>query len=176
LRNGKSVKRERFYAAIEVRGINPYVHVECETTNRLKAGWRRPMPVLVRVNGRPKKPWRVNLMPRGDGSFYLYLHGSVRKVSGTKVGDRVMVELSFDDSYRAGAGYAMPSWFGAALRTNRRAKEAWNALIPSRKKDILRYFATLKSPEARARNLRRAMEVLSGSQARFMARTWKGGK
>jgi uncharacterized protein YdeI (YjbR/CyaY-like superfamily) len=87
-----------------------------------------------------------------------------------------MVELSFDDAYRAGAGYAIPSWFGAALRANRRAKEAWNALIPSRKKDILRYLAALKSPEARTRNLRRAMEVLSGRQARFMARTWKSGK
>jgi hypothetical protein len=38
------------------------------------------------------------------------------------------------------------------------------------------HFAALKSPEAKARNLRRAMSVLSGAEARFMARTWKSGK
>jgi hypothetical protein len=170
------VKRERFYGAIEIRGINPYVHVEAKTANRLKAGWRKPMPVLARINERPKKPWRINMMPRGDGSFYLYLRGGLRKLSGTRVGDRVKVELSFDESYRAGPINAMPSWFGAALRENRRAREAWNALVPSRKKEVLRYFAALRPPEARARNLRRAMEVLTGKEARFMARTWKGGK
>lgn len=170
------MKAERFYGAIEIRGINPYIHVEAKTANRIKAGRRKPIPVLARINGQPKQPWRINLMPRGDGSFYLYLHGSVRKASATKPGDRVMVELSFDESYRAGSGYAVPPWFRAALRRNRRARDAWQALIPSRKKEILRYFAALKSPEARARNLRRAIEVLSGSEARFMARTWKGSK
>lgn len=170
------MKKERFDAAIQIRGINPYIHVEAETASRLKAGWRKPMPVHVRINGQPKRAWRINMMPKGDGSFYLYLHGSVRKASSTRVGDRVIVELSFDDSYRAGAEYPMPSWFGAALRANRRARAAWNALNPSRKKEVLRYFAALKSPEARTRNLRRAMEVLSGKEARFMARSWKNGK
>jgi len=175
LRNERRVKRQRFYGAIEIRGINPYVFVGAGTANRLKAGWRKPMPVLVRINGQPKKPARINLMPRGDGSFFLYLRGSLRKASDTGVGDRVNVELSFDDSYRGTAEYAMPSWLAAALRANRPAKEAWNALVPSRKKEILRYFSALKSPEAKARNLRRALRVLSGKQARFMARTWKGG-
>jgi AhpD family alkylhydroperoxidase len=109
---------------IEIRGINPYVYVAAKAANRLKAGWRKAMPVLVRINGRPKSPARINLMPIGDGSFYLYLRGSLRKASGTGVGDRVNVEVSFDDSYRGAGEYAMPSWFAAALRANRRAKKA----------------------------------------------------
>jgi len=51
----------------------------------------------------------------------------------------------------------------------------WEALIPSRKKEILRYFAPLKSPEARERNLERALYVLSGKKGRFMARAWNQG-
>jgi uncharacterized protein YdeI (YjbR/CyaY-like superfamily) len=70
----------------------------------------------------------------------------------------------------------LPGWFRTALAKNPRAKKAWDTLIPSRQKEILRYFAALKSPEAKARNLKRAMEALSGSEARFMARSWKGGK
>jgi hypothetical protein len=49
------MKRERFYEAIEIRGINPYIYVKAEIANRLKLGWRKPMPVSVRINGQPRK-------------------------------------------------------------------------------------------------------------------------
>jgi uncharacterized protein YdeI (YjbR/CyaY-like superfamily) len=69
----------------------------------------------------------------------------------------------------------VPSWFKAALQRNPRAAKSWEALIPSRKKEILRYFARLKSQEARERNLGRALHVLSGRKGRFMARAWDSG-
>jgi uncharacterized protein YdeI (YjbR/CyaY-like superfamily) len=56
---------------------------------------------------------------------------------------------------------------------NRSALENWEALVPSRKKEVLRYFAALKSPEARARNLERALHVLSGRKGRFLGRSWR---
>ena len=166
----------RFRGVIKIKGVNPYVRVAPETATRLKKNWRKSLPVLVRINGQPREPWRINMMPVGDGSFYLYLHESVRKASRTRVGDRVTVELRFDRSYRGGPAHSMPGWFSAALAKNARAKQAWKALTPSRQKEILRYFAALKSPEARARNLRRAIAVLSGSEAHFMARSWTQGK
>jgi hypothetical protein len=36
----------------------------------------------------------------GNGSFYLYLHTEIRKASKTKVGDRVEVEVVFDEEYK----------------------------------------------------------------------------
>src|SRR5690348_13173036 len=61
----------RFLAVIRMRGINPYVHVSASRANQLRKDWRKPMPVLTRVNGEPAaKPWRINMMPAGDGSFY----------------------------------------------------------------------------------------------------------
>jgi hypothetical protein len=92
----------QFRAVIEIRGINPYVFVDAKRASRLKEDWRKPLPVLVRINGQPKQPWCINMMPAGDGSYYLYLHETVRKASKTKAGDRVAVELSFDDAYRSG--------------------------------------------------------------------------
>ncbi len=59
---------------------------------------------------------------------------------------------------------------------NPKAKQAWDALTPSRQKEILRYFSWLKSDEARTRNVEKALSVLSGQEDRFMARTWKRGK
>jgi hypothetical protein len=161
-----------FRSRIAINGINPFVRVSAVMAARLKRGWRRPLPVCVRVNGKPQVPWRINLMPAGNGAFYLYLHGTVRKASGSQVGDFVHVELEFDAAYRNGPMHPVPSWFSRALNDAPRAKRAWDHLIPSRKKEVLRYFAQLKSPQAQARNLQRAMQVLSGVRGRFMARSW----
>lgn len=165
----------RFRAEIEIEGINPFVRVGPERAARLRPGWRKPMPVLVRINGAPETPWRINLMPKSDGSFFLYLHGQVRKASGTSVGDRVSVELAFDGKYRPGPA-RMPAFLKAALKGHPKAWVAYRALPPSRQKELVRYFARLKSEEARTRNLQSALRVLSGAKGRFMARDWVGGR
>ena len=133
------------------------------------------MPVRVQINRKPEVPWRINLMPRGDGSFYLYLAGIVRKASNTDVGDLVSVSVEFDSEYKGGPMHPMPRWFSARLNVNPLAKVGWQQLPPSRQKEILRYFAGLKSREARARNGDRAVRVLAGGRGRFMAREWNGG-
>lgn len=165
-----------FRSVIEIYNGNPYVLVSVKRATLLKKGWRKPMPVCVRINGKPKEAWKINMMPRGDGSFYLYLHGYVREASQTKVGDNVNVSVCFDEDYRSGPAHPMPTWFREALSNNSRARGAWEELIPSRQKEILRYFSWLKSDEAKKRNLDKAMHVLSGKEGRFMARAWKNGK
>jgi len=162
----------RFRARIRINGINPYVPVSAARAARLKAGWRRPLPVLIRINGKPDAAWRINLMPVGDGSFYLYLHGDVRDASSTAVGDVVAVEVRFDDEYRGGPAGALPAWFALALDRDAGARAAWDALIPSRRKEVLRYLVRLKSDDARARNLAKVLRILAGTKERFMARTW----
>jgi len=165
-----------FKAKMEIYNGNPYINISKERAQTLKKGWRKPMPVQIQINSKPSTPWRINMMPKGDGSFYLYLHGDVRKDSGTKVGDFVEVKVSFDNTYKNGPMHPMPKWFSSALEKNAKAKKAWDLLIPSRKKEILRYFSWLKSESARERNLKKAISVLSGKEERFMARTWKKGK
>ncbi|MDB5051477.1 MAG: hypothetical protein JWO30_4548 [Fibrobacteres bacterium] len=161
---------------MKINDINPYIHVSAARAKALKPGWRKPLPVRVRINGEPRIPWRINMMPMGTGSFYLYLHAIVRKASGTKVGDRVEVEVAFDDTYMSGPMHPMPAWFRAGLEKSAIAKGNWEALPPSRKKEVLRYLARLKSEAARARNLEKALQVLSGGKARFMARAWENGR
>jgi hypothetical protein len=31
----------------------------------IRSGWRKPLPVLVRINAKPAAPWRINMMPAG---------------------------------------------------------------------------------------------------------------
>jgi hypothetical protein len=162
----------RFRSVIKINNINPYVLISAKHAAKIRKGWRRPLPVRIRVNGQPETAWCINLMPVGDGTFYLYLHGHVRKSSNTKVGDVIEVEVEFDDGYKSGPAHPMPAWFGDALRRNPSARQAWSELIPSRQKEILRYFSKLKSSEAQVRNMQRAIHVLSGGRGRFMGRSW----
>ncbi len=162
-------------AVIEIRGVNPFVAVSSSQANALKPGWRKPLPVVVRIDSDSAPAWRTNMMPDGNGNFYLYLHGDMRKASGTKVGDRVRVEIEFDAAYRNGPQGPMPKWFRQALDGNAPAKKNWSALIPSRKKEILRYLSRLVSADARIRNQAQALHVLSGHDGRFMGRAWKNG-
>lgn len=165
-----------FRAVMLQRGINPFVPVSAARAATLRPGWRKALPVLVRIDGKPREPWRISMMPAGDGGFYLYLHGQVREASGTKVGDRVRVELRFDERYKGGPQGPVPAWFRAPLSRDAAAKRSWAALPPSRKKEIVRYLSRLRSPEARRRNVARALDVLRGRPGRFMARDWKGGR
>ena len=56
--------KQSLRARIKIRDGNPYVDISRSRARALKPGWRRPLPVLVRVNGQPtRKPWRINLMP-----------------------------------------------------------------------------------------------------------------
>jgi hypothetical protein len=163
----------RFRGTIQITGVNPYLHVSAARARALKAPWRRPMPVLVRINGAPRpQPWRTNMMPLGDGSFRLYLQSAVRRASGTGVGDTVRADVRFDTEYRGGPQHPMPLWFRRPLRANRKAWAGWQVLTPSRKKEILRYLAQLKSGAARQRNVARALRALAGQPVRYMARSW----
>jgi len=164
-----------FSAVMKIRGVNPFILVSASRANAIKPGWRKPLPVQVRINGKPVKAWSINMMPVGNGSFYLYLHSDIRKASGAAVGDRVRVEIEFDARYRNGPQHPMPRWFKQALAGTPQAMKNWIALIPSRKKEILRYFSRLNSGAARVRNLGKALHVLSGETGRFMARAWKNG-
>jgi hypothetical protein len=162
----------KFTAKILLKGINPYVLVSAARAARIKKNWKKPMPILVQVNGKPEPAWRINMMPAGDGSFYLYLAGVVRKASGTQVGDRVEISIAFDGGYKNGPQHNMPADFATQLASNSTIQARWETLSPSLKKEILRYLAKLKSEEARARNIERAIRVLGGAQERFMARDW----
>ncbi len=165
-----------FRASIEIAGINPYVLVSSRHASTLRPGWRRPLPVLVRLNDETDTSWRTNLMPRGDGAFYLYLHGEMRDTAGVSVGDRVSVELRVDEAYRGGPTHEVPARFREALDAHPTAAANWDRLAPSRRKEILRYFAGLKSERALQRNIDKALRVLGGEKERFMARDWIDGR
>ena len=157
-------------------GVNPYVEVSAERVAMLRPGWRKPLPVLVRIKGGPTTAWRTNLTPTGDGSFRLYLHGAMRAAPRVEVGDEVNIGLDVDDAYYSNPAHPMPEWFQTALDGDSPVHENWLGLSPSQRKEVVRYLGALKSQEARDRNLQRALSVLRGEPGRFLGRDWSNGR
>lgn len=160
----------RFTQRIEIRGINPYLLVSAKLAQQLRPGWRKPLPVRVTIDGQPRSPARINLMPVGDGSFYLYLNGPLREASGTGVGDRVTAQVSFDARYRGGPTHSMPRTLELELRARPKLARAWDELTPSRRKEILRYLGGLRTEAARERNVAKLLAALSRPGQEYLGR------
>jgi hypothetical protein len=152
-------------------GVNPYVSVSVARVTVLRPGWRKPLPVLVQLNDGPTTPWRTNLTPAGDGSFRLYLHGAMRATANVAVGDEVHIEMEVDNDYHSNPAHPTPKWFEEALDADSAINENWLKFSPSQREEVVRYLGTLKSQEARERNLQRALSVLRGESGRFVGLT-----
>jgi len=136
-----------------------------------------PIPIRGKIND---APFQQSLV-RYQGDWRLYVNiimARAAKLHFSKsiteiIGREATIEIEFEPHPPT---YEMVSFFKEALVKNPVAKANWEKLTPSRQKEILRYFSWLKSDEAKERNLKKVMQVLTGSEMRFMARTWKDGK
>jgi uncharacterized protein YdeI (YjbR/CyaY-like superfamily) len=81
----------------------------------------------------------------------------MRKGAGVGVGDIVRILLEYDPDPRS---EPTPDLFNLALDRDEAARAAWKALIPSRRREILRYLNSLKSPEAIRRNVEKVLKKI----------------
>jgi len=58
----------------------------------------------------------------------------------------------------------VPPALAKALAADRKAKAAFDALSPSRRKELLRYLGNLKREESLTRNVRRTLRHLTGKK------------
>jgi hypothetical protein len=135
--NDKGAVRVRWRGRILQRGVNPYVLVAAHRTRELRSTGKGPIPVRFGLNGRGAMPWRVNLVPRGDGAFYLYLNGVARTAAKVTVGDRVEVEAAFDLEYQGGPVDALPGGLVRGLARDPVAKRAWEESLPAERRRSL---------------------------------------
>lgn len=141
------------------RTFNPCVEVPPTVVMALKAESSRnqSLPVKATLQG---KPFKANVM-RYRGAWRLYLNGVMRKRAGVEVGQRVKVTLRHDPKPRP---TPIPPAFATALAKDRRAKAAFEALAPSRRKELLRYLGNLKREESLRLNIGRMLKYLKGRE------------
>jgi uncharacterized protein YdeI (YjbR/CyaY-like superfamily) len=149
-----------FSAEIFKIGINPYVFLPEEILTYVfkKAGKEKGhIPVYLIIN----KEKFIQHLVKYSGEWRLYLNTPMRKAAGKDVGDIIDVIIDFDAQERK---IPMHIKFESALNKNKKAKERFNDLPPSRQKEILRYLNNLKTEESLNRNIQRAINSLKGKE------------
>jgi hypothetical protein len=165
------IKMTKSYSAkIFKIGINPYVHVPEDVLNVIfhQAGKTKgPIPVHVTLNGKKFKQTLVKY----QGAWRLYINGEMRQNAAVDVGDQTHIKLEFDPAPRI---EVMPSKFKIALLKNKAAKRAFDALAPSRQKEMLRYLNSMKTESSLERNIEKIIRHLLGEKPKGLHHLLEG--
>jgi len=155
----------KFRAEIEIIGINPFVFVPkniLQEIFKLAGKDKGPIPVNGTIND---KFYRQTLV-KYSGEWRLYINTIMLKNSPKRIGEAVDITINFDPESRA---ITPPEIFLKALNANKDAEAVFNGLTASRKSEIIRYLANLKTHEALEKNTKRAINFLLGKE-RFVGR------
>lgn len=158
----------KFKAAIHIIGINPFVFVPAKILKAIfiQAGKDKGhIPIKGAINSKPYKQTLV----RYSGEWRLYINTTMLKKSPKRIGELVEITVSFDSESRE---IEMPPAFAKALKANKEAALVFEKLTPSRKKEIVRYLANLKTTESLERNIVKAIRFLTGKE-KFAGRETK---
>jgi hypothetical protein len=120
-----------------------------------KLGGLKGMPKVQAVIA--GTPYRGSLMPMGDGTYCLGVLKSIQDAAGVGQGDTIAVELELDTAPRT---VAMPADLARAIKGDKNASAAWEALSFTNKKEMALSIDGAKRPETRERRLAQAVESL----------------
>jgi hypothetical protein len=153
-------KKFRFSSRIEIIGVNPFVYLPTSVLKELFVQANKdkgPIPLRGTLNGKPF----IQTLVKYQGEWRLYLNTPMRKAAGIDVGDKATVEVAFDPKPRI---EPMPPKFKLALSKDTIAKAAYEKLIPSRKKEILRYLNSMKTEASLEKNIGKFLLHLHGKK------------
>ena len=156
---------DSFKAEIKTIGVNPYVLLPAIVLKEMfkQAGKDKgPIPVKGKINDHNF----IQTLVKYSGKWRLYLNTPIRKGANADVGDSVKVEIVFDADERK---ISMHPKLENALKKDKKARMAFELLSPSRQKEIIRYINFLKTKESIDRNIKKAIQFLSGKE-RFVGR------
>ena len=115
-----------------------------------------PIPICGTLNGHPY----IQTLVKYAGHWRLYLNTPMLKATNLDVGDTAKFTIEFDPTDRT---IPMHPKLAVALDANKKAKTVFDALPPSRQKEIVRYISALKNEETVDRNVDRAIQFLFGN-------------
>lgn len=154
-----------FQATLNLIGINPYIHVPDDILADIfkQAGREKsPIPIRGTLNG---TAYRQTLV-RYAGAWRLDINTTMLKNSPKRIGEVVELTAQYDPELRE---VGAPPQFLEALAQHPEAQRVYDSLPASRRLEIARYLANLKTEESLARNTTKAIAFLLGN-GRFVGR------
>lgn len=116
-------------------------------------GTKARVPVRGTVNG---YPFRSSLMPM-CGQHLMVVNREIREGARVKAGDTVAVIMERDLAERT---VAVPPPLKKELGISKAAKNRWDSLSFSNRKEMARFILGAKHEETRARRLAKVMDIL----------------
>lgn len=114
---------------------------------------RARCPVRVTINDHT---WRTTTQVYGD-DYHIVVNAEARSAAAVSPGDSVRVQVKKDDTVRT---TEVPPELAMRLRTDAEAKDAFEALAPSHRREYARWVAEAKLPQTRVRRADAALERL----------------
>lgn len=115
------------------------------------------VPVKIRING---ADYRSTIVRMG-GRYMLGIPKKFRAAAGISAGENITVEMERDTELRI---IIPPEDFAHALAENSRAKESWENLSYTHKKEYVVAIEEAKKPETRARRIAKAIEQIAAGK------------
>lgn len=137
-----------FSAIIYKTGINAAVDVPQDVTGKLK-----PDKGYIKVRGTINGfDFETTLVPVKNGPYRLFVNIPMLKGAKAVLGDTVAFSIKQVPRLPVETEFPTPPLLAQKLTENK-LNEAFNALSPSRRKEVLRYLGFIKSPEILAKNI-----------------------
>ncbi len=141
----------RLHTVLIGRGPAAAIVLSDEQVASLGAG--KAFPVIVELPGRSI---RLRLARMGGENMIGFSKAS-RAEAGVEIGEELDVVIRVDTAERE---IEIPAPLADALATDAAAKAAFEALAPSKRKEIARQIAEAKGEDTRARRLEKALASL----------------
>ncbi|MEP7103083.1 MAG: YdeI/OmpD-associated family protein [Candidatus Dojkabacteria bacterium] len=116
-------------------------------------GKGKRVPVVVTINGYSYR----NTIAIYNGVYMLGVSMENREKAGAKVGDKLEIDLEYDDKPRV---VEVPEDLQKELDKDKKAKEFFDSLSNSHKKQYTLWIEGTKNPETRAGRVQKAIEML----------------
>lgn len=145
-----------FEATIYKVGINPCVPVPLIITAKMK-----PVKGFIPIKGKIEDHAFVQtLVPIKDKGYRLYVNGPMLKGANVKLGDTV--KFTIEQNFTPIVVPMNPA-FKKKLVENK-LLGTFNALTPTRQKEVLKYLSFLKTEESLTRNINKIIKQLQQKQ------------
>jgi hypothetical protein len=144
----------RFQATVELGGKTATgIRVPEEVVTGLGSHRRPPVRVTVGAH-----TYRTTVAPMG-GAYFVPLSAENRSLAGVAAGDQVDVDIELDTAPRE---VTVPAELAAALEREPGARQAFDALSTSRRREHARQVETAKAEATRQRRIAKVLDELRG--------------
>jgi len=131
-----------------------YIEISAKQAQQLKPGTKVGYRVKGKLDGYPMK--QVSLLPMGEGAFIIPFNADMRKGTGKKHGDKVVVQLEEDK-----AAFQMSADFMACLEDEPSAMKYFKTLPGSHQRYFSKWIDSAKTDSTKAKRIAMAVNALA---------------